>query len=137
MVHRGSMVCTLTTSRLRCQGSTGLHMGPSVDRPNMSEEALCFGSKKEYVDIVTDTLHASSSNLLTWNTLVMMKLNWIDSIPREWIEIAFTVTRGVEGKGWETTLPPRQSKRLCQSDTRCSIQGWRSSQCTLTKHCRQ
>ena len=32
-------------------------------------------------------LFASSSDLITWNTLVMMKLQWIDSIPREWIEI--------------------------------------------------
>ena len=39
------------------------------------------------VDIVTDTLHASSSDLITRNTLVMMKLNWINSIPRQWIEI--------------------------------------------------
>ena len=39
------------------------------------------------MDIVTDTLHASSSDLLTWNTLVMIKLGWIGSIPREWGEI--------------------------------------------------
>ena len=45
------------------------------------------GPRKKYVDIVTDTLRASSSDLITWNTLVMMKLQWIDSIPREWIEI--------------------------------------------------
>ena len=55
----------------------------------MSEEALCSRARKKYVDIVTDTLHASSPDLIliTWNTLVMMKLQWIDSIPREWIEI--------------------------------------------------
>ena len=33
------------------------------------------------------TLHASSSDLITWNTLVMIKLNWVNSIPREWGEI--------------------------------------------------
>ena len=35
----------------------------------------------------TDTLHASSSDLITWNTLVMIKLRWIDIIPRQWLEI--------------------------------------------------
>ena len=39
------------------------------------------------MDIVTDTLRASSSDLITWNTLVMLKLQWIDKIPRQWIEI--------------------------------------------------
>ena len=39
------------------------------------------------MDIVTDTLHASSSDLPTWNTLVMTKLQWIEKIPRQWIEI--------------------------------------------------
>ena len=37
--------------------------------------------------IVIDTLHASSSDLITWNTLVMIKLKWIDIIPRQWLEI--------------------------------------------------
>ena len=46
-----------------------------------------MGPRKKYVDIVTDILHASSSDPLTWNTLVMMKLGWISCIPREWIEI--------------------------------------------------
>ena len=45
------------------------------------------GPRLEYIDIVTDTLHASSSDLITWNTLVMMKLRWINEIPREWIDI--------------------------------------------------
>ena len=45
------------------------------------------GPRLKYIDIVTDTLHASSSDLITWNTLVMMKLRWISEIPREWIDI--------------------------------------------------
>ena len=32
------------------------------------------GPRLKYIDIVTDTLHASSSDLITWNTLVLMKL---------------------------------------------------------------
>ena len=43
----------------------------------------------KYVDIVTDTLHASSSDLIVWNTLVMMKLKWINETPKEWIDITY------------------------------------------------
>ena len=45
------------------------------------------GPRLKYVDIVTDTLHASSSDLITWNTLVMIKLKWWNGIPRQWIDI--------------------------------------------------
>ena len=45
------------------------------------------GPRLKYIDIVTDTLHASSSDLITWNTLVMMKLRWFSEIPRQWIDI--------------------------------------------------
>ena len=45
------------------------------------------GPRQKYVDIVTDTIHASSSDLITWNTLVMIKLKWISIIPRQWLEI--------------------------------------------------
>ena len=45
------------------------------------------GPRLKYIDIVTDTLHASSSDLITWNTLVMMKLKWFDHIPRQWVDI--------------------------------------------------
>ena len=55
--------------------------------PTCPKKLFAFGPRKKYVDIVTDTLHASSSDLLTWNTLVMMKLGWISCIPREWVEI--------------------------------------------------
>ena len=33
------------------------------------------------MDIVTDTLHASSSDVITWNTLAMVRLNLQDNIP--------------------------------------------------------
>ena len=45
------------------------------------------GPRLKYIDIVTDTLHASSSDLITWNTLVMMKLKWFNIIPRPWVDI--------------------------------------------------
>ena len=45
------------------------------------------GPRLKYIDIVTDTLHASSSDLITRNTLVMMKLKWFDLIPRKWLDI--------------------------------------------------
>ena len=56
--------------------------------PTCPKKLFGKGPRKKYVDIVTDTLHASSSDLITWNTLVMIKLNWFGSIPREWGEIA-------------------------------------------------
>ena len=56
--------------------------------PTCPKKLFALGPRKKYVDIVTDTLHASSSDLITWSTLVMMKRNWIESIPRAWIEIA-------------------------------------------------
>ena len=55
--------------------------------PTCLKKLFALSPRKKYVDIVTDTLHASSSDLLTWNTLVMMKLGWINCIPREWVEI--------------------------------------------------
>ena len=62
-------------------------VGLPVIVPTCPKKLFALGPRKKYVDIVTDTLHASSSDLITWNTLVMMKLQWIDLIPREWIEI--------------------------------------------------
>ena len=72
-------------------------MGTSSTRPDVPKEAFAQGPRQKYVDIVTDTLHASSSDLITWNTLVMMKLNWIENIPRQWIEIT---TQSLEA--WKT-----------------------------------
>ena len=45
------------------------------------------GPRLKYIDIVTDTLHASSSDLIAWNTLVMLKLRWFSEIPRQWLDI--------------------------------------------------
>ena len=43
--------------------------------------------RKKYVDIVTDTLHASSSDLITWNTLAMIRTELQGHIPQTWLEI--------------------------------------------------
>ena len=55
--------------------------------PTCPNKLFSQGPTQKYVDVVTDTLHASSSDLITWNTLVMIKLKWIDIIPRQWLEI--------------------------------------------------
>ena len=65
----------------------GYIWGLPVLVPTCPKRFFASGPRKKYVDIVTDTLHASSSDLLTRNTLVMLKLGWVNSIPREWIEI--------------------------------------------------
>ena len=93
--------------------------GLPVIVPTCPKKLFALGPRKKYVDIVTDTLHASSSDLITCNTLVMMKLNWINSIPRQWIE---TTTQSLES--WKARDEHRQPKRICQSDTSCSIQSW-------------
>ena len=49
------------------------------------EKLLEQGPRKKYVDIVTDTLHASSSDLITWNTLATKKLKWKELIPELWL----------------------------------------------------
>ena len=71
--------------------------------PTCPKKLFAIGPRKKYVDIVTDTLHASSSDLLTWNTLVMIKLGWIGSIPREWGEIT---TRSLEEWMQRDEKPP-------------------------------
>ena len=50
--------------------------------PTCPKKLFSQGPRQKYVDIVTDTLHASSSDLITWNTLVMIKMKWIDCLPR-------------------------------------------------------
>ena len=87
MVCRGSVVCTFTGIRLQSRRPTWIHWGLPVIVPTFPKKLFAQGPRKKYVDIVTDTLHASSSDLITWNTLVLMKLQWVDSIPRQWIEI--------------------------------------------------
>ena len=81
------MVCTLTELRLQSCRSTWIYLGLPVIVPTCPKKLFAQGPRKKYVDIVTDTLHASSSDLITWNTLVMMKLQWVENIPRQWIEI--------------------------------------------------
>ena len=55
--------------------------------PTCPKKLFSQGPRQKYVDIVTDTIHASSSDLITWNTLVLIKLKWITIIPRQWLEI--------------------------------------------------
>ena len=56
--------------------------------PTCPRKMFAQGPRLEYIDIVTDTLHASSSDLITWNTLALLKLRWFNEIPREWLAIA-------------------------------------------------
>ena len=55
--------------------------------PTCPKKLFSQGPRHKYVDIVTDTIHASSSDLITWNTLVMIKLKWVSITPRQWLEI--------------------------------------------------
>ena len=55
--------------------------------PTCPRKLFKLGPRLKYVDIVTDTLHASSSDLITWNTLVLLKLRWFTDIPRQWLAI--------------------------------------------------
>ena len=71
----------------RVADPSGYIWGLPVLVPTCPKKLFAQGPRKKYVDIVTDTLLASSSDLITWNTLVMMKLQWIDLIPRQWLEI--------------------------------------------------
>ena len=64
--------------------------------PACPKKLFAQGPRQKYVDIVTDTLHASSSDLITWNTLVMIKMKWVECVPRQWIEIT---TQSLEA--WE------------------------------------
>ena len=65
----------------------GYIWGLPVLVPTCPKKLFSQGPRQKYVDIVTDTLHASSSDLITWNTLIMIKMKSISCIPRSWIEI--------------------------------------------------
>ena len=71
--------------------------------PTCPKKLFAQGPRQKYVDIVTDTLHASSSDLITWNTLVMIKMNWIACIPRQWIEIT---TQSLDAWNLRDKKPP-------------------------------
>ena len=66
---------------------SGYIWGLPVIVPTCPKKLFSQGPRHKYVDIVTDTIHASSSDLITWNTLVMIKLKWVSIIPRQWLEI--------------------------------------------------
>ena len=64
--------------------------------PTCPKKLFAQGPRQKYVDIVTETSHASSSDLITWNTLVMIK-------PRQWLEIA---TQSLEAWKLRDEEPP-------------------------------
>ena len=66
--------------------------------PTCPRKLFMLGPRLKYVDIVTDTLHASSSDLITWNTLVLMKLKWLNGIPRQWIDITVNSLKAWEAR---------------------------------------
>ena len=74
--------------------------------PICPKKLFAQGPRKKYVDIVADTLHASSSDLITWNTLVMMKLQWVEDIPRQWIEITTQSLEAWKAKDEQPTFLP-------------------------------
>ena len=68
--------------------SLGYIWGLPILVPTCPRKLFEQGPGKKCVDIVTDTLHASSSDLITWNTLAMTRLKLQDFIPEMWQEIA-------------------------------------------------
>ena len=72
----------------RVTDPAGYTWGLPVLIPTCPKKLFAQGPRRKYVDVVTDTLHASSSDLITWNTLVMLKMNWVGTVPRQWLEIA-------------------------------------------------
>ena len=69
--------------------------------PTSPRKLFGLGLRKKYVDIVADTLHASSSDLITWNTLAMIRTELKGHISKTWLEIA-TAPLPAGGEG-----PPR------------------------------
>ena len=75
------------TLDFRVKNAFGYIWGLPLLVPTCPKKLFAKGPRKKYVDIVTDTLHASSSGLITWNTLIVKKLKWHDAIPKIWLEI--------------------------------------------------
>ena len=70
--------------------------------------ALFAEGPRHYVDIVTDTLHASSSDLIIWNTLAMIKDGFAKEIRRE----LFEITRKVFGSSDHPTRTSQAVRSL-------------------------
>ena len=73
----------------------------------------------KYVDIVTDTLHPSSSDLITWNALAMLGYSMVHLLKREWLVVA-SVSLG----GWNKKEPTPSFQiwfktSICPSATCC------------------
>ena len=95
----------------------GYIRGLPVLVPTCPKRLFALGPRKKYVDIVTDTLHASSSDLITWNSLVMIKLNWAGSIPGEWGEITTYSLEEWKSRSRLPTSPPEAHLRLADEWT--------------------
>ena len=66
----------------------GFQWGLPIIVPTCPRKMFAQGPRKKYADIVTDTLHASSSDLITWNTFAMISTKLHQQIPQQWLEIA-------------------------------------------------
>ena len=86
-MHTKCLVRPSPTCDFRVKNEFGYMWGLPLLVPTCPKKLFAEGPRKKYVDIVTDTLHASSSDLITWNTLIMLRLKWYDHIPRAWLEI--------------------------------------------------
>ena len=64
----------------------GFIWGLPIIVPTCPRKMFEQGPRRKYVDIVTDTLRASSSDLITWNTLAMVrtKLTQPDPEAKAW-----------------------------------------------------
>ena len=59
------------------KGAQGYIWGLPVLVPTCPKKIFALGPRKKYVDIVTDTLHASSSDLLTWTPPLIFYLQML------------------------------------------------------------
>ena len=70
-----------TTSDFHTPDAFGYIWGLPIFVPTCARKLFEQGPRQKYVDIVTDTLHASSADLITWNTLAMKRLKLQNFIP--------------------------------------------------------
>ena len=67
--------------------SFGYIWGLPILVPTCPRKLFEQGPRKNFVDIVTDALHASSSDVITCNTLAMVRQELQEFIPATWKEI--------------------------------------------------
>ena len=99
-----------TTLDFRVKNAFGYICGLPLLVPTCPKKLFEKGPRRKYVDIVADTLHASSSDfsdLITWNTLVLKMLKWHDAIPRMWLES--------QPPPWRSGTREIRSRHSCQT----------------------